>query len=336
MTTTVKRDIRIDNMKGILMILVVLGHFITLSAFPGSKQLYLIIYTFHMPAFAFLSGFCSSSEFKPKKLAASLLYPYLVLQTIFALFQTITHHDLSQFQFFQPIYLSWYMLSTFFWKVSIPFIHTEKRSTALIIFICSVLIAVMCGFDSSIDEHLSLSRTLCFAPFFIGGYYIKQFAGALPKESMKQRIFFTVLGLIGTGLLIHFRAAIQPEWLWQELPYVSFGYSIPFWLRLSLDVLAVIYIAVMLFVVPNRELPFLTKLGRNTIGVYALHGLFARGLAPVLLKISFISTNWMIFSVLFSLITIVICMSAPVMRFAHYLLTFPGQWYLLKEENNKA
>ncbi|MEI6580533.1 MAG: acyltransferase family protein, partial [Eubacteriales bacterium] len=63
-----------DNVKGILIFLVVLGHY--LIAYYNSEKLNLagvivaVIYTFHMPAFIFVSGFFSRSEnsAKPKAL----------------------------------------------------------------------------------------------------------------------------------------------------------------------------------------------------------------------------------------------------------------------------
>ena len=53
-----KRDYRIDNTKGILIILVVIGHFLlpVASTRFTTNSLYLI-YTFHMPCFIFISGY---------------------------------------------------------------------------------------------------------------------------------------------------------------------------------------------------------------------------------------------------------------------------------------
>ncbi|MBU7465991.1 hypothetical protein KGI17_16420, partial [Lactiplantibacillus pentosus] len=58
---TVKRDIVADNLKAILIILVVLGH--VMGFMRVSKLTYLIncIYSFHMPAFVFINGYLLSS-----------------------------------------------------------------------------------------------------------------------------------------------------------------------------------------------------------------------------------------------------------------------------------
>ena len=50
-----KRIYKFDNLKAILIFLVVFGHFLELV--EGHKLLYLTIYSFHMPLFLFLSGY---------------------------------------------------------------------------------------------------------------------------------------------------------------------------------------------------------------------------------------------------------------------------------------
>lgn len=49
------RNDRMDNLRCLLIFLVVLGHF--LGLIPGAGGLYRIIYLFHMPAFLFLTGY---------------------------------------------------------------------------------------------------------------------------------------------------------------------------------------------------------------------------------------------------------------------------------------
>lgn len=55
----VKRQIWADSLKGILILLVVLGHAIqgVLSETADSNHIYNLIYSFHMPAFFAISGF---------------------------------------------------------------------------------------------------------------------------------------------------------------------------------------------------------------------------------------------------------------------------------------
>ncbi|MDA3100191.1 acyltransferase family protein, partial [Staphylococcus pseudintermedius] len=59
MAQTKKRDAFFDNARAILIFLVVFGHLIQpyTDAHPTVYALYLLIYSFHMPAFLFISGY---------------------------------------------------------------------------------------------------------------------------------------------------------------------------------------------------------------------------------------------------------------------------------------
>ena len=84
-----ERLMAVDNMKAFLIGCVVLGHLCEVIKFPYSSYLYLLIYSFHMPAFVFLSGFCSSREVHYDKIARNYVYPYVVFQILYVLFDRI-------------------------------------------------------------------------------------------------------------------------------------------------------------------------------------------------------------------------------------------------------
>lgn len=79
---------QLNNLKGILIILVVVGHFgQTISnllppdiAYVGYGTI-LFIYIFHMPLFMFVSGYLSKNAEKRRKMAfQGLFVPYIVYQ----------------------------------------------------------------------------------------------------------------------------------------------------------------------------------------------------------------------------------------------------------------
>jgi len=62
-----ERDYLFDNIKGLLILLVVFGHMIESFAFKKSTSInvmYYAIYTFHMPIFIFISGYFSKKIIK--------------------------------------------------------------------------------------------------------------------------------------------------------------------------------------------------------------------------------------------------------------------------------
>lgn len=76
-----QRNDRADNIKAILIFLVVFGHMLELAS---ARRIYLIIYSFHMPAFIFVTGYYA--KFKPRKILLELIMPYILFQTLYLLF----------------------------------------------------------------------------------------------------------------------------------------------------------------------------------------------------------------------------------------------------------
>ena len=90
MTTTLasNRIHRFDNLKGLAIILVVIGHLIYLK---NTKEINLIrnfIYIIHLPVFFFVSGYFSKiEEGQPIKSFKRLMIPFILFCIIYWLFQ---------------------------------------------------------------------------------------------------------------------------------------------------------------------------------------------------------------------------------------------------------
>ena len=77
-----------DNIKFILIFLVVLGHLLEVSSpFPGKDVLYKLIYSCHMPVFIFISGFFA--KFHSSKIVFHQIYPYVLFQGLYIAFHYI-------------------------------------------------------------------------------------------------------------------------------------------------------------------------------------------------------------------------------------------------------
>ncbi|MCC3709207.1 acyltransferase family protein, partial [Staphylococcus epidermidis] len=91
MTAIKDRDYFFDNARAILIFLVVLGHLLQpyTSEDKFLQALYLLIYSFHMPTFLFISGYFAKNLDKPnylEKIAKKLLLPYVIFFAFFQLF----------------------------------------------------------------------------------------------------------------------------------------------------------------------------------------------------------------------------------------------------------
>ncbi len=72
-----------DNARAILILLVVFGHMLQpyTSGDKYLSALYLVIYSFHMPTFLFISGYFAKNIDKPyylEKISKRLIVPYMI------------------------------------------------------------------------------------------------------------------------------------------------------------------------------------------------------------------------------------------------------------------
>ncbi|MBM6723845.1 acyltransferase family protein [Pseudoflavonifractor phocaeensis] len=95
------REFQYDNLRCLLIALVVLGHLLEIAGeFPHKETLYTLIYSFHMPAFLFLSGMFA--RFDRGKFIFGMALPYLVLQTFYTSFVEKLGDSYVHMQFSTP------------------------------------------------------------------------------------------------------------------------------------------------------------------------------------------------------------------------------------------
>ena len=158
------RNHRLDNIKGLLIILVFFGHLIESYAFYGKGQaVFQFIYLFHMPAFTFCSGYFASVNTSRKKLWTNIAYPYIIFQSLYYLFRVfVLKETINSVTFLTPSWILWYLLSLFFWNLLLPLFDTSKCKCALLITLTCFLFGLAIGFNPSAGYFLSISRTAVY------------------------------------------------------------------------------------------------------------------------------------------------------------------------------
>lgn len=264
-------------MKALLIFTVIIGHFCEITTFHGSSVLYMLIYVFHMPAFAFCSGMFAN--FNKRKILENFVYPYLIFQTLYVLFDHYLLHNTRSLQYTTPYWLMWYMLAMILWECALPLFQESSRSRKMLLIVAAFAVSLFVGNDQDISYLLSLSRVLVLFPFFILGYYFRHsgFFHALGDHAYRASRHFirlrTLLGCLVVIILfglLKVRSIVNPKWLYDSYSYDDLNYNV--WIRGIFMVCALIITAFLLLSVPNIHIPVITRIGEHTLPIFLMHG----------------------------------------------------------------
>lgn len=271
-----KRIYYFDNLKFLLITLVVIGHFLSnmYSFSYNFKGIYTFIYTFHMPLFIFITGYFSKSFIKNDKIkigkVISYFILYLMLKSFFYLFDIFILKDYYEINYLKASGLPWYILATCFYYLSTIVLRKTKFKYSITI---SVICALLIGY-SNIQDFLALSRVIVFFPFFIMGYYIDK---EKINKLLNSKFIFRIIGFI---ILISFFIICMNKninmWQFKKLVTGRNYYSIfldnnyGFIYRFVYYIVVTIIGTSFMLIVPRCKL-FFSKFGKTTIQVYSLH-----------------------------------------------------------------
>ena len=130
------RNLKLDNAKGILITLVVIGHMLLpiQGTTRGVTNFFYMIYTFHMPAFVFISGLLAQHIYTrvPKPHFnwcrwCSTLWLYLLFQFILFFSEIPAYGRTTRFpDFLHTSGAPWYLLALLLWYLMIPFFYAYR------------------------------------------------------------------------------------------------------------------------------------------------------------------------------------------------------------------
>ena len=194
------RNSLFDNLKCLLIFLVVYAHFIenfqSIYASEPTRIAWQFIYLFHMPGFVFVSGyFARKGDGKIfEKVLLNQIVPLFFFQLVFEVYHWILFHEFSGKTLdLAPYWILWYLLSLAFWRISFQALCKVRFLLAF-----SVVFALVAGMVSSIGYPLSISRTLVLFPFFVLGNIFKE-NGIV--EKIKGGRFFPVYAVLSVLVL---------------------------------------------------------------------------------------------------------------------------------------
>lgn len=218
------------------------------------------IYMFHMPAFVFVSGFFGKSEHsRSKESILKLIFLYVI-------FNSLMCFMFGYSSLLMPVYSYWYLLALIAWRLTAHHIakFKELRSILLVLFL-------FVGFFPSIDNTLSSARILCFLPYYMAGYTLsKEKSAELEKKSYIKRLPVGI-GCIAAAAVIAFFS--YNYFMYTDDAFQMYAYSDPIDAvgRVVLLIISFLMIFALRYLSVNKEIPFLTKFGRNSIWIFILH-----------------------------------------------------------------
>lgn len=255
-----KRSFLWDNAKGLLIFLVVFGHFLYGNTdHSGALLVLTAIYSFHMPAFAFISGFFTREKYDFRK----LLTAYVIFNGLFLFYRL---YEKGTFTLIQPYYVCWYLIALIVWRYITPRIAKFRFTFPILL-----AVSLVCGFASEITNIFALARILSFWPFFMGGYLFQK------QDIKKLRKKYSSLWGLAFGLFF-LVSVIQGSTLFHitDADYTMMPYAEParVFLRVILFACAGFAILSILFTMPDKKLPLISSWGKNSMSIFLLHRFF--------------------------------------------------------------
>ena len=256
-----------DNFKGVMIALVVLGHFLWDYWGLGlAGSLVSFIYLFHMPAFIFIAGYMSKSNnarSQDSLLKLGVIYVLFnssIMLFSYALFDT-------PFQLITPQYSTWFLIALILWRLSIQYLDKVES-----IMLISVIAAFLIGLWGDVTNVFALARTVVFFPFFIAGYTLPEdkFTSFILKR--KPANYIKGILLLAVTILLAILFLDQYTGLSQSCFLMS-NYDQPrdFIVRLGILSIAALMTISLSILMPKNPLPLLCKWGKNSLSIYVFH-----------------------------------------------------------------
>ena len=199
------------------------------------------------------------------------LFYYIVLQGAIVIWAALFSQ--GEYSVFVPVWHLWYLLSlgcmAFFGWLWHRFIRrfpkADKWAVKLGVLICTVFFACMAGDMPFIGRFLSLSRTIVFLPYFLGGMFCPA------HVSWKRYRFAGITALVWFGLLYGIVGRYIPTaFFYQADPYDNGLSAWGIFCRLLCYCMGVSMGLFLLSFTTCRRVWF-SKIGADTLAVYLLH-----------------------------------------------------------------
>ncbi|WP_416959420.1 acyltransferase family protein [Streptomyces sp. Agncl-13] len=273
------RDAFFDNAKYLAILLVAIGH--SWEPLKGDSRvlqgLYMVVYSFHMPAFIVISGYFSRSfDMSParlKRLLTGVALPYIVFEIAYSLFSRYANDDPHQrITLLDPLYLTWFLCALFIWRLTTPIWKLVRHPLPI-----ALGIAMLASCTPAMTDDFDLQRLAQFLPYFVLGLVLKPEHFQLVRR--REMRILSVPVFVGAVLFGWWAVPrMNASWFYHHDSAQEFG--APWWvgpvMMLAMFGCSLLLTAGFYSWVPSRTTWF-TALGAGTLYGYLLHGFLIKG-----------------------------------------------------------
>lgn len=273
-----KRIAYFDNVKFVLMALIVIGHTIDVSVVPYhsmARAAFAFIYSFHVPLFIFVSGLFVSQNKLTGDYAIKKVVWFVLLGFAAKIIPEVVPVACDgrdfRFSLLSDPGLAWFMFVTAEYYAS-AFIL--KNVNPKIVLVASVVIGLFVGYDNTIGDFLYLSRFVVYFPFFWAGFMLRpQDVEELARRPIVKAIgavvvvAFAALCVLRTDSVYRYRGLFTGRNSFEAVGAIEHCTWVN---RMIAYVITTGVGAGILAIMPHGHLPVVSSAGKRTLQIYLL------------------------------------------------------------------
>lgn len=269
-----------DNLKALLIFLVVIGHFADLYIESNVfKSIFICIYAFHMPLFIFVSGLFHNNRNIGNKIVA-----YIVIGYLYEFFIFMTKNlcgGEGKISILEESAIPWYMFAM---AMFIGLTYILRNVNPKLVLLATFLLGLMAGYDKNIGDYLILARLFVFYPFYYLGTIVDR--RKLEDFTSKKHIKFIGLFILVIWVILSFcdldLVYVLRKFFTGRNPYakihaIEFGFEKGIFaetgafMRVIHYLISIITSLACISLIPRVKLPVISKMGTRTLQIYFWH-----------------------------------------------------------------
>ena len=291
-----QRIYRYDNVKALLIFLVVLGHMTTdyVSDSHLVRWTTLWIYTFHMPAFIFLSGLVHKHYITEERASQGIkgetrmrwdkVIGFFLCGYGLKVFLQFTRTLMGQHPLWHWIEepgIPWYLFVMAEYEILFYLMRRlDARVKPWMMITGAFALSAAIGYFPSVNDTFCLSRMINFLPIYMIGYYLDM---RKVNEFLNGKRWLMILGWI--GIIASMAVCRFGKWgmySWRKwftgrrsyeflTDFFSYAYNNGWWIRIAVWAVAIAITLCVISVVPDKDFGYITTVGARTLNVYFWH-----------------------------------------------------------------